>query len=422
MSSVETEIGTEIETEGAVEAAVEGAVEAAIEGDAAQLAEDSVLAPDVTGFTPRTPVAEATSVLLTGATGFVGSFLLRELLATGLTVHCLVRGDSAEGARERLLANLEALDVSVEAEADRIVVVPGDVTLARFGLSESEYQELAGRVEAIYHTAAKVNFLTPYKWLRKATVSGTHEVLRFACAASAPLHHVSTAGIFNGRTGDNATLRDEQFPTGPADDMPLGYSKAKWVAEQLVSAARERGVPVTVHRPTQVWGDSRSGACQRNDFVWRFVIGSVQAGVYPRNFRLKMNLVPVDYVCAAIVAISRQEAAIGGNYHEIGPEAIDSATIQGFIAAAGYDLKEVSIIKWLKAISAQGVGNAMFPLIRTAMLMEQEEQPPFGDAVTRGFLRGVGTQGGDITCPAIDEVLFARYAGYFVRRGFLPAA
>jgi thioester reductase-like protein len=393
-----------------------------IEGDAAQLAEDSVLAADIEGFTPRTPVARATSVLLTGATGFVGSFLLRELLATDLTVYCLVRGDSVDAARDRLLKNLEALDVDVTGAADRIEVVLGDITLPRFGLSETDYQALAGRVEAIYHTAAKVNFLTPYKWLRKAVVSGTHEVLRFACAASAPLHHVSTAGIFNGRTGDNTTPRDEQYPTGPAEDMPLGYSKAKWVAEQLISTARERGVPVTVHRPTQVWGDSRSGACQRNDFVWRFVIGSVQAGVYPRNFRLKMNLVPVDYVCAAIVAISRQEAAIGGNYHEIGPEAIDSATIQGFIGAAGYDLKEVSIIKWLKGISAQGITNAMFPLIRTAMLMEQEEQPPFADEVTRGFLRGAGPQGTDIICPAIDEALFATYADYFVRQGFLPAA
>src|SRR5438477_281378 len=116
-----------------------------IEGDAAQLAEDSVLASDIAGFTPRTPVAQATTVLLTGATGFVGSFLLRELLATGLTVHCLVRGDSAEAARARLLTNLDALDVDVTDVADRIEVVPGDITLPHFGLPEDDYAALAGR-------------------------------------------------------------------------------------------------------------------------------------------------------------------------------------------------------------------------------------------------------------------------------------
>ncbi|WP_433665941.1 thioester reductase domain-containing protein [Nocardia sp. CA-136227] len=391
-----------------------------IEGDAAQFAEDTVLADDIEGFTARTPGAQMKSVLLTGATGFLGVFLLRELLAADLTVHCLVRADSVEKGRERLLANLESYDLTGQVALERIEIVLGDITLPRLGLSESDYQDLAGGVDAVFHTAAKVNFLTPYKWLRKSTVSGIHEVLRFACAASAPLHHVSTTGVFSGQTGDNVTPRGERHPTGPAEGMPLGYTKSKWVAEQLIEHARERGVPVTVHRPTQVWGDSRSGACQRNDFVWRFVIGSIQAGVYPRRFRLKMNLVPVDYVCAAIVTVARQDDAIGGIYHAIGPEAIDSATIQGFIAAAGYDLKEVSIIKWLKAISAD-VDNAMFPLIRTTMLMEQEEQPPFTDEITSGFLRGAGSDGTDITCPPIDTTLFATYTDYFVRRGFLPA-
>ncbi|MFE3194140.1 thioester reductase domain-containing protein [Nocardia sp. NPDC059240] len=391
-----------------------------IEGDATQLAQDSVLAADVQGFTPRTTAGQAKAVLLTGATGFLGVFLLRELLAADLTVYCLVRADSEEAGRDRLRANLETYDLTDQIAMERIEIVPGDITLPRFGLAEDDYQVLSGQVDAVYHTAAKVNFLTPYKWLRKSTVSGIHEVLRFAGASRAALHHISTTGVFSGQTGDNTTPRGEHHVTGPAVGMPLGYTKSKWVAEQLLAQARDRGVPVTVHRPTQVWGDSRSGACQRNDFVWRFVIGSIQAGVYPRNFRLKMNLVPVDYVCAAVVAVSRQDAAVGGIFHQIGPAAIDSVAIRDFIAAAGYDLKEVSVIKWLKAISAD-VSNAMFPLIRTTMLMEQEEQPPFSDEITRGFLGGTGPDGTDVTCPAIDAALFATYAEFFVRRGFLPA-
>ncbi|MFB8005702.1 thioester reductase domain-containing protein [Nocardia sp. NPDC056000] len=391
-----------------------------IEGDAEQLTADSVLAADIRGFIPRTSAAAARSVLLTGATGFLGAFLLRELLAAGLTVLCLVRADSVEAGRERLRANLATYDLTAAIAMERIEIVPGDITLERFGLSENDYRDLTGRVEAIYHTAAKVNFLTPYKWLRKSTVSGIHEVLRFACASSAPLHHISTTGVFSGQTGDNTTPRGEQHRTGPAAGMPLGYTKSKWVAEQLIAQARERGVPVTVHRPTQVWGDSRSGACQRNDFVWRFVIGSIQAGAYPRKFRLKMNLVPVDYVCAAVVAISRQDTAIGGIYHQIGPVAIDSAMIRDFIRAAGYDLREVSIIKWMKAITAD-VENVMFPLLRTTMLMEHEEQPPFDDEITRRFLHGTGPDGGDVSCPPIDAALFTTYAEFFVRSGFLPA-
>ncbi|WP_433192820.1 thioester reductase domain-containing protein [Nocardia sp. CA-107356] len=384
-----------------------------IEGAAEQIAADTELAADIQGFTPGTPAGSVSDVFLTGATGFLGVFLLEELLDRGLTVHCLVRAADVDSARDRLHANLETYDLSESTATDRIRVVPGDVTLPKFGLSDDDYAELAGRIEAIYHTAAKVNFLTPYKWLRKQTISGTHEVLRLACAATAPLHHVSTLGVFG--TTENTDPRGELDTTGPAADMPLGYTKSKWVAEQLVLEADNRGVPITMHRPAQVWGDSKTGACQKNDFVWRFITGSIQAGVYPRNFRLKMNLVPVDYVCATIAAVAAQEAALGGIYHQIGPAAIDSDTIRDFIRSAGFEIKEVSIIKWLKAISAD-VDNAMFPLIRTTMLMEQEEPLLFTDHLTRRFLDGTG-----IECPSIDEKLFGTYASFFVRHGHLPA-
>ncbi|MEV0296202.1 thioester reductase domain-containing protein [Nocardia sp. NPDC050710] len=383
-----------------------------IEGAAEQLAADTELAADIQGFTPAVRAGSVRDVFLTGATGFLGVFLLKELLDRGLTVHCLVRAADTDSAWARLTANLETYELAETTAIDRIRVVPGDVTLPKFGLSDGDYADLAESVEAIYHTAAKVNFLTPYKWLRKQTISGMHEVLRLACAATAPLHHVSTVGVFG---GTDPAPRGESDPTGSPADMPLGYTKSKWVAEQLVLEADRRGVPITMHRPAQVWGDSKSGACQKNDFVWRFITGSIQAGVYPRNFRLKMNLVPVDYVCAAIAAVSSQEAALGGVYHQIGPAAIDSEAILGFIRSAGFELQEVSIIKWLKAISAD-VTNAMFPLIRTTMLMEQQEPLVFTDHLTRRLLEGTG-----IECPSIDERLFDTYASFFVRRGYLPA-
>lgn len=384
-----------------------------IEGAAEQLAADTELAADIQGFTPAVHAGSVRDVFLTGATGFLGVFLLKELLDRGLTVHCLVRAADADSALARLTANLDTYELADTIATDRIRVVPGDVTLPKFGLSDGDYAELADRVEASYHTAAKVNFLTPYKWLRKQTIAGTHEMLRFACAATAPMHHVSTLGVFAGDADSDP--RGESDPTGPAADMPLGYTKSKWVAEQLILEADRRGVPITMHRPAQVWGDSKSGACQKNDFVWRFITGSIQAGVYPRNFRLKMNLVPVDYVCAAIAGVTAQDAALGGIYHQIGPAAIDSETILGFIRSAGFEIKEVSIIKWLKAISAD-VTNAMFPLIRTTMLMERQEPLLFTDHLTRRLLDGTG-----IDCPNIDERLFGTYASFFVRHGHLPA-
>ncbi|WP_405597061.1 thioester reductase domain-containing protein [Streptomyces sp. NBC_01410] len=375
-----------------------------------EFADDVVLHEDITGFTAPDPHT-VSEVFLTGATGFLGAFLLKELLARGLVVHCLVRAADAEAGLGRLKANLDTYEID-EVDLDRIRVVPGDVTKPRFGMDEPAYAELAGRIGAIYHSAAKVNFLTLYKWLRKSTVDGTHEILRFACAAKAALHHVSTTGVFEPKAALGP--RREADPTGPPEKLSLGYTKSKWVAEQLVREAGRRGVPTTIHRPGQVWGDTRSGACQPNDFVWRFIKGSIQAGLYPRKFRLDMNMVPVDYVSAAIVAISRDPASIGRAFHEVSPGSLDSDEILGLIRSSGYELKEVSIIKWMKGISAD-VHNSMYPLMAMIVDLEKVEVAEFADGDTREFLSGSGVE-----CPSIDEKVFAAYVAYFVRHDVLP--
>src|SRR5262245_25947980 len=232
---------------------------------AEEFADDVVLADDITGFSAPDPQT-VSEVFLTGATGFLGAFLLRDLLQRGLVVHCLVRGADNDAALARLKDNLSAYELLDDIDLDRVRVHTGDIARPRLGMPADVYTELAGRIGAIYHSAAKVNFLTIYKWLRKSTVAATHEILRFACAAEATLHHVSTTGVFE--PAADRPPRGELDPTGPPEALSLGYTKSKWVAEQLVLEASRRGVPVTVHRPGQVWGDSRTGACQPNDFVW----------------------------------------------------------------------------------------------------------------------------------------------------------
>lgn len=372
---------------------------------------DVVLADDITGF-PAPDPQTVSEVFLTGATGFLGAFLLRDLLRQGLVVHCLVRGADAAAARARLEDNLRTYELLDGLDLDRVRVHTGDVTRPRLGMSQEAYTELAGRIGAVYHSAAKVNFLTIYKWLRKATVEATHEILRFACAAGAPLHHVSTTGVFH--AGTDREPRGELDPTGPPEELSLGYTKSKWVAEQLVLEASRRGVPVTVHRPGQVWGDSRTGACQPNDFVWRFIKGSLQVGLYPRRFRLEMNMVPVDYVSAVIVTASRHPEGVGGVYHQVSPGTLDSERILQLLRGVGYDVQEVSILKWMKAVAAD-VTNSMAPLLSILVESEKVEVAEFSDEITRDLLKGSG-----VSCPPIDESVFSAYVAYFVRHGVLP--
>src|SRR5262249_25698255 len=130
-------------------------------------------------------LSDPRAVVLTGATGFLGAFLLRELLdRTQATVHCLVRAESAALARTRLLDNLWTLRLG-DLPEERIVAVPGDLAEHRWGLSERDFRALAKEAEAVYHCGAWVNFTYPYPTLKPANVGGTVEALRLAALSRA---------------------------------------------------------------------------------------------------------------------------------------------------------------------------------------------------------------------------------------------
>src|SRR6185437_12981595 len=115
------------------------------------------------------------TILLTGATGFLGSRLLCELLnRTAARVYCLVRGGDAAVAVARVRAAVAAHGFRLDpASLDRIVPVAGSLDRPRFGLPPGRWAELAGEVDAVYHSGAWVNLVLPYGTLRPANVLGT---------------------------------------------------------------------------------------------------------------------------------------------------------------------------------------------------------------------------------------------------------
>ncbi|MDE0387393.1 MAG: SDR family oxidoreductase, partial [Rhodospirillales bacterium] len=151
--------------------------------------------------TPAEAVApnDFREVLLTGATGFVGRFFLRELLRQNdrLIVHCLVRAESAEHGFERLRGALEQVEVWEEAFAPRIRVVKGDSCEERFGLGEIEFDDLCERIDAVYHLAANVGLVLSYADLREANALGLRSVLELCLRTRLKhLFYVSTMGVF----------------------------------------------------------------------------------------------------------------------------------------------------------------------------------------------------------------------------------
>ncbi|HVR11695.1 MAG TPA: beta-ketoacyl synthase N-terminal-like domain-containing protein, partial [Thermoanaerobaculia bacterium] len=166
---------------------------------AAEVVLDAAIQGVPGGPAPPARLADPEAVLLTGATGFLGAFLLRDLLEqTRARVVCLVRAASAEQGLARVLANLARHRLALPAgAAARIVALPGDLEARRWNLSEAAFAAVAAEVEAVYHAAAWVNFTYPYAALKPANVIGTEEALRLAATARRkPLHFISTIAVF----------------------------------------------------------------------------------------------------------------------------------------------------------------------------------------------------------------------------------
>ncbi|MEU8709901.1 thioester reductase domain-containing protein [Streptomyces sp. NPDC048565] len=363
-------------------------------------------------------VDDPQEILLTGASGFLGAFLLRDLMRTTTArIHCLVRGAGEQEAYERLRAGLQWYRVWDSVDEDRLGVMVGDLADERLGLTEERFDGLARTVDVIYHAGASVHWLKPYEALRDANVYGTREVLRLAARhRTVPVHHVSTVGVFEGPVTPGAPLRVTD-PTGPYEALPSGYLRSKWVAEQVIGLARERGLPVSVHRVDVISGDRDNGACQTRDFVWLSLKGLLQAGLVPSGAEGRFHLLPVDYVSAAILGVSTRPEGAGGTYHLFNRSSLRLSDCVRYLRRLGYRLDEAEPEQWRAAVRADR-DNALLPLLHAFEMMTSDTDafyPALDTGGTEAALAGTG-----IVCPPLTEELFGRYVEFFVEQGHFP--
>ncbi len=294
---------------------------------------EATLPSDVTAMAPALPsscqlastVADGNRprhYLLTGATGFLGSFVLQELLDTtpaDIQLHCIVRAANNEAAGERLrqvaLAN-QLSSVTDVIQWQRVVPVAGDVSSARFGLSPAAYEALSAAVRCVVHCAAEVHMLRPYLALRVPNVLGTLHVLRFVCHATTPsapktLCYASTTSVLRyrpcpeqhadlGQQPSNEPIALEQL------DSCSGYVQSKVVAERLVIEAARRGLNVGVVRMARV-GPSSAGISNHRDLVSLLLAGVTELQMAPPRVEgtpIAFDMVPVETVAHAIVRMA----------------------------------------------------------------------------------------------------------------------
>ncbi len=346
-------------------------------------------------------IAPMKRVLLTGATGFLGSFLLQELLErTDAQIYCLVR-------------NVAKLPVH-----PRIVPVFGD--LAGPELDIADFDELASTVDTIFHNGAKVNHLDPYQRLKAANVDGTREILRLATTARLkPVHFVSSISVAVAM-GENPAVIDEDTRVPGDRVVPSGYVASKWVAEELVRAASKAGVPVAIYRPGRISGHSVTGAGgTEDDSFWGYVRAMTRLGGYVVSdgaLEVGIDLVPVDHVAGGIVALALGHGAAGQTYHLVGGEPVPVGAIVTGLRARGYTLEAVNAPEWDARVADAAAGGDR-TWAAAALLGAGFRAPShglrWGNAATLAALGSLRVAEGSVTAATI-----ARYIDHFVANGF----
>ncbi|MFG3266734.1 MULTISPECIES: thioester reductase domain-containing protein [Streptomyces] len=261
-------------------------------------------------------------ILLTGATGFLGSHMLLDLLRhSDAHVYCLVRGADEEAATARLAAQLRTYRLPWNAEVRRrVTVLPGDIRRPRLGLSDELWHTLADELDSVVGVAAAVDFLRGYQSLRASNVLGTLTLAELAATGRPkPLHHISSIAVFN-EVGISSMGEDDPF--AHVDRLVAGYDQSKWAAEAALRRARDHGLIVSALRPGGIGGHTKTGAYNPQDLSSGLISAFGRFRTVPA-FRY-LNAAPVDWVSRVAVAVVCEPDAWGFDYNLTGvPNTLD---------------------------------------------------------------------------------------------------
>lgn len=301
----------------------------------------------------RAPGPSSRSVLVTGATGFVGATLVEALLSRSVTVTCLVRAATAEAARARVLAALSHHQCSLTTEQlARLSVLP-------FDLSEPQPKATAvqalGAHGAILHCAADVNLTRSFRSLVPANVTATRWLLEYAHHINARFCYVSTLAVAPDN-GPWSAVAETIFDAH--DRLVDGYQQSKWHAEQLCAKAAHAGLDVQVVRLGRVVGATTHATVNPNDLVWRIARAATRCGHWP-DLAFSEVWTAVDTIASILTDLvlssrSVEPSARADVYHVAHQGTVHLDRLHDRLLSAGYALTRCALGEWLKQVRERG--------------------------------------------------------------------
>jgi fatty acid CoA ligase FadD9 len=410
--------------------------------DAETLADAAAL-PRVSG-TPHT-------ILLTGANGYLGRFLVLEwlerLAETGGQLICIVRGTDAAAATKRLEDVYHSGDPQLvqrfaDLAADHLEVIAGDIGEPNLGLDQELWERLASTVDLIVHPAALVNHVLPYDQLFGPNVVGTAELIRLAISARIkPITYLSTVAVaLSVRPGTFAEDGDIRVisPVRPIDaSYANGYANSKWAGEVLLREAHDLcRLPVAVFRSDMILAHSRyAGQLNVPDAFTRLIFSLLTTGIAPASFYQTVDPgvpanahydgLPADFVAESVTTLGEQIASAAeafGNFHSFDvmnphDDGISLDVFVDWLIAAGHDIQRIDDYnQWLgrfetalRALPDKQRQHSVLPLLDA---YRKPETPLRGAPAPTAVFRGAVQKakiGADEDIPHLSSALIDKY-------------
>ncbi|KZN45559.1 non-ribosomal peptide synthetase [Pseudoalteromonas luteoviolacea] len=293
------------------------------------------------------PNSEPKTVLLTGSTGYLGSYVLREMLdKSDYHIVCLMRCDDVQHGFSRLEQAAAEKGLPTKIPHERIHVVSGSMSEVNFGLSDTDYQALSAKVDVIIHNASIINLMDPLSALYPTNVEGAREIIRLASSHQVkPVHYISTIGVHHALPADVPQPVVEQTHVVPWREVDLTYEQSKIMAETLFTEARRHGVPVNILRPGTITWATTEVPFINDDAFLKFYRACLNIHAYPAS-ELAVNIVPVDYVATCITAIVKGATGQNSNFHLVSDQSTDVVQIYNWFNELGCDIQPLDFTDW----------------------------------------------------------------------------
>lgn len=289
---------------------------------------------------------EMKKVFLTGTTGFLGAYLLKNLFdRTEAEVYCHVRAKSKEDGLKRIEENMKFYKLWDYKYENRIKPILGTLDEENLGIDKEEYEFLANNIDTIYHNGAILNFIYPYSRLKQTNVLGTIETLKLASNGKSKYYnYISSYSVFDNPSHFN-DIAYEDDKLNSCLGYNLSYSESKWVSENIINVAKERGLRAAIYRPGEITGTKETAIWKLSDSVSRTIKAIMTTGEYP-DMDMYIHMTQIDYISAAIIHISKDINNYGKAFNLLNSKPVPIKRLGEIINDSGYEAHLVDFEQW----------------------------------------------------------------------------